>query len=168
MDPQAAVSRKWKAPPVDPNNSEVVQLACIAERKKQRLTPKNGLSSTPVMATVNKSRAAAALVKDIESIQSNHHANPNTIIESSEDDEETPGHVTEAVQVPKKGRWAVSVEDDEDIEMIHSSCRPKPKNPNTIIESSDGEDEVTKKPTESAEAELSQSWTLLMLTQLWN
>jgi hypothetical protein len=152
MDPQATVSRKRKAPPVDPNNSEVVRLARIAERKKQKLTeatPKNGPSNTPVMANVNRSRAAS--VEDIDAI------NPNTIIESSEDDND------ETHTAPTKGKSsrAVSVEDFEDIANIQSSHRPKPRNSNTVIESSEGEDEVdqseSEQPTESAEAELGKS-----------
>ena len=91
MEPQSAVSRKRRAPPVDPNNSEAVWLERIAECKRQRLTGttlKNGTLSIPVMATVNKSRATS--VEDIDDIdKSTHHANPknpNTIIESWEDE----------------------------------------------------------------------------------
>lgn len=160
MDTQVAVTRKRKAPPVDPNNSEAVRLAHIAERKKQRLTPKNGLSSTPATATVNKSRAAD--IDDIDSIES-----------LEDDDKESPQKKQQPSEAaPKKGKSsrAVLVEDVEDIANVQSSHRPKPKNPNTIIESSEGEDEVnqseSEKPTESAEAELSKSWTLLRILKV--
>jgi hypothetical protein len=166
MDPQATVSRKRKAPPVDPNNSEVVRLAQIAECKKQKLmeaTPKNGLSNTPVMANVTRSRAASVEDIDaIESTQSTYHANPknpNIIIESSEDDDDDD----ETHTAPKKGKSsrAVLVKDFEDIANIQSSHHPKPKNSNTVIESPEGEDEVcqseSEQPTESAKAKLSKS-----------
>ena len=142
MDRQATVSRKRKAPPVDPNNSEAVRLAHIAERKKQRLAeaaPKKG-----------KSLRAASVedVEDIDTIHSTHCANPrnpNTIIKSSEAHiTEQKKQLAEAAPTTKKGKSsrAASVEDVEDIDMVHSSHRERPKNPNTIIESSEGEDEV--------------------------
>jgi hypothetical protein len=115
----------------------------VAERKKQQLTesvPKNGQSR---MATVNKPRAAS--VEDTDNTQSFHCANPNnpnTIIESLDNDDEIEAHVTGAA--PKKGKSsrAALVEDIEDIEDIQSSHRAKPRNPTTIIESSEDDDEV--------------------------
>jgi hypothetical protein len=150
----------------------------MAQKKGRRTetTSKSGQSGMPITATVDRpfrNRAASVEdVEDIDSIQSTHRAkpkNPNTIIESSEDEDEPEVLATDR---KKKGRTALnrrkpvnksraaSVEDVEDIEIIQSSQRAKPKHPNTIIESSEDEDELdqsgAEQPTESAEAELSK------------
>jgi hypothetical protein len=96
-------SHKWKAPPVDPNNSEAIWLARVADHKKQQLieaASKNGQSSMPITATVDKPRVesvremqATSLedVKDIDNIQSSHRAKPSSpyiVLELSEGEDE--------------------------------------------------------------------------------
>jgi hypothetical protein len=147
-------------------------------KKGQRTetTSKSGQSGMPITATVDRpirNRAASVEdVEDIDNIQSTHRAkpkNPNTIIESSEDEDEPEvlatdrkkkGPTASNRRKPVNKSRAASVEDVEDIEIIQSSRRAKPKHPNTIIESSEDEDELdqsgAEQPTESAEAELSK------------
>lgn len=128
-------TRKRKAPPVDPDNAEVVRLQRNAERKQAREAQTLAAAKEP---TVAASTQLASHMGTAAVPSTNTSRQPSIKV----------------------------VDDEDDIQAMH---RPKPKNSNTIIESSDdnSDEEVQEVPepaAESAEAELSMLCIIFILS----